>query len=122
MAMERQAHPRSREVAMLMAEHARWAQREALKVRLKVLRGVKSSQNVWPEALYLASADSNKAFEAAQRANEAVMEVRSSCLALQNARRCVSPTPASLHGIPNIMCFNSFQLFSTFFSTFFGGV
>lgn len=50
------AHPRSREVAMLMAEHARWAQREALK------------------ALYLAAGDSNQAFEAARRANEAVMQ------------------------------------------------
>ncbi|CAE7272412.1 Srsf3 [Symbiodinium pilosum] len=48
--------PRSSEVAILMAEHARWAQREALK------------------ALYLASADSNQAFEAARRANVAAME------------------------------------------------
>lgn len=50
------AHPRSREVAMLMAEHARWAQRDALK------------------ALFLAASDSNQAFEAARRANEAVMQ------------------------------------------------
>lgn len=50
------AHPRSREVAMLMAEHARWAQRDALK------------------ALYLAASDSNQAFEASRRANEAVMQ------------------------------------------------
>lgn len=48
--------PRSSEVALLMAEHARWAQREALK------------------ALYLAAADSNQAFEAARRANVAAME------------------------------------------------
>eukprot|EP00438_Fugacium_kawagutii_P033319 Skav219648 [mRNA] locus=scaffold628:358943:361451:- [translate_table: standard] len=50
------AHPRSSEIAMLMAEHARWAQRDALK------------------ALYLAASDSNQASEAAQRANAAVMQ------------------------------------------------
>eukprot|EP00437_Effrenium_voratum_P060070 CAMPEP_0181496254 /NCGR_PEP_ID=MMETSP1110-20121109/52866_1 /TAXON_ID=174948 /ORGANISM="Symbiodinium sp., Strain CCMP421" /LENGTH=361 /DNA_ID=CAMNT_0023624039 /DNA_START=12 /DNA_END=1097 /DNA_ORIENTATION=+ len=43
------AHPRSSEVAMVMAEHARWAQREAMK------------------ALYLAASDSNQASEAAQQ-------------------------------------------------------
>merc|ERR1719433_2311893 len=49
-------HPRDSEVAMLMAEHARWAQRETLK------------------ALHLASTDAARAVDAASHANEAALE------------------------------------------------